>query len=281
MAEEIAQSGKPVKSLVITEEGGTLKSIESGSRMVKDMLQTMNQVPRAILTPADLVVAMDCAGSDATSGLASNPAVGVAADMLVEAGGTVYSFNVWKELLGLGEVLAERAANEEVAQQLKRECRDEGNPTVNLGNQVGGITTYREKAVGALAKSGTHPIKGVVNTFDRPVEPGLYMQVFVEGSNEGESDPQCAMAMAASGAHIVVETTGVGTVTGGVVAPVIKVCANSKTIAMLGDDIDIDASPIMSGDKTVEQVGSQIYNEIIEVATGKQTCTELLGHFED
>jgi altronate dehydratase len=107
------------------------------------------------------------------------------------------------------------------------------------------------------------------------------MQVFVEGSNEGESDPQCAMAMAAGGAHIVVETTGVGTVTGGVVAPVIKVCGNPKTCALLSDDIDVDASPIMNGEKTVGEVGVQLYDEILAVAAGKRTLTEVLGHFED
>jgi altronate dehydratase len=281
VAAEIATSNKPVESLVITESGGTLRSIERGCQLVKEMVQAMEHVPRAAMEPADLVVAMDCAGSDATSGLAANPAVGNAADRLVEAGATVYFLNVWQELLGLGSVLAERAVNGEVAEALRRECRSSGNPTINLGNQRGGITTYREKAAGALSKGGTAPIRGVVKTFERPREPGLYLEVFVEGSNEGESDPQCAMQMAACGAHIVVETTGVGTVTGGVVAPVIKVCGNPKTVSMLGDDIDIDASPIMAGKQTIADVGAALYDEILAVAAGKPTITEVLGHFED
>ena len=160
VAAAIAASGKPAESVVITRSGGTLRSVERGCRLVKGMLQAMGQAPRAPMAPADLVVAMDCAGSDATSGLASNPAVGNAADRLVAAGATIYFLNVWQELLGLGSVLAERAVNERVADDLRRECRAVGNPTINLGNQRGGITTYREKAAGALSKGAPARSRG-------------------------------------------------------------------------------------------------------------------------
>jgi len=281
LAAEIAKSGKPSKSLVITEVGGTLKGVEAGSRIVKEMLKHVYQVPRVPIQIEELVVAMDCAGSDATSGLASNPAVGVAADLLVQAGGTVYFFNIYKELVGLADVLASRAANQEVADSLRQVVPDIKPPRPDLGNIRGGLTTYREKAAGALAKGGSTPIKGLVNTFQRPGEPGLYLEVLVPGSYEGTSDPQCAMQMAACGAHIVVETTGVGTVTGGVVAPVIKVCANPKTCARLADDMDIDASAIMTGAEDIQEVGERIRQEILAVAAGKQTRAEVLGHFED
>ena len=281
VAARIAQSGKPSEALVITESGGTLKTVDRGARIVSKMLEEIDRTQRVSMPVSDLVVAMDCAGSDATSGLASNPTVGVAADMLVETGGTVYFFNIWQELIGLGDVLASRAVNKQVTEELRQACAKDGAPQVNLGNEIGGITTYREKAVGALTKGGTSQIQGVVKSFDRPEKPGLYLQLMVEGSNEGESDPQCAMQMAAAGAHIVVETTGVGTVTGGVVAPVMKVCANPKTCALLADDLDIDASPIMTGEKEIEEVGREIYDEILNVAAGKLTRTEILGHFED
>ena len=281
VAAEIAKSGKRVKHLVITESGGTLRSVEKGCRLIVDMMQEVDLTPRVAMEPADLVVAMDCAGSDATSGLASNPAVGAAADLLIDDDATVYFFNVEKELIAVGDILAARAVSEQVAEELRGVCPRDGAPAVNLGNRRGGITTYREKAAGALSKGGTTPIRGVIKTFCRPKEPGLYLEVMVPGSNEGECDPQCAMQMAACGAHIVVETTGVGTITGGVVAPVLKVCANPQTLSLLADDMDVDASPIMTGEKTVQQVGREVYEEILAVASGKRTRTEVLGHFED
>lgn len=281
LAAEIAKSGKPVESLVITQAGGTLKAVEEGSRIVQNMLQHVHQAPRVPMAVKDLVAAMDCAGSDATSGLASNPAVGGAADLLVQAGSTVYFFNIYEELVGLADVLVSRAATTQVAQALRQVVPDIKPPRPDLGNIRGGITTYREKAAGALAKGGSSPIQGVVNAFERPSEPGLYLEVLVPGSYEGVSDPQCAMQMAACGAHIVVETTGVGTVTGGVVAPVLKVCANPKTCAWLSDDMDIDASAIMSGIKDIPEVARQIYQEILAVAAGKRTKAEVLGHLED
>ncbi|MBC7235128.1 MAG: UxaA family hydrolase [Chloroflexi bacterium] len=281
VAEAIGETGKPTASLIITRSGGTLRSLEQGCKLLDGLVQAAYTAPRALLAVADLVVAMDCAGSDATSGLASNPAVGAAADLLVDAGATVYFFNIWKELIGVGDILAKRAVNAEIAAKLRAVCPDEGDPDVNWGNMQGGITTYREKAAGALAKGGTRPIQGVIDSFRRPERHGLYLQIPVPDSSEGESDPQCAMQMAAAGAHIVVETTGVGTVTGGVVAPVIKVCANPQTIALLGDDMDIDASPILLGEKTVAEVGQEIYAEILAVAAGKRTRPEMLGHFED
>jgi altronate dehydratase large subunit len=281
VAAAIAETGKPTASLVIMRTGGTLRSLERGCQLLDGLVQAAHTAPRAPMAVSDLVVAMDCAGSDATSGLASNPAVGAAADLLVDQGATVYFFNIWKELIGVGDVLAARAVSAEVADALRAVCPDEGDPEVNYGNMQGGITTYREKAAGALAKGGTRPIQGVVDTFRRPERPGLYLEIPVADSSEGESDPQCAMQMAACGAHIVVETTGVGTITGGVVAPVLKVCANPDTLALLGDDMDVDASPILSGAKTVAQMGRTIYDEILAVAGGKRTRPEMLGHFED
>ena len=281
VAQEIAKTGKPVESLVITDVGGTLKSIEAGSRIVGQLLQQMPHVRRVRLNVADLVVAMDCAGSDATSGLAANPSVGAASDLLVQGGGTVCFFNILEEIMGMGETLAARAIDDAVAAEL-RQLAPPGAPLrPNLGNIRGGLSTYREKAAGALSKAGTTPILGIVRTFQRPERPGLYLEVPVEGSFEGLSDPQCAMQMAACGAHIVVETTGVGTITGGVVSPVIKVCANPKTISTLGDDMDIDASQIMSGARTIQEVGVQIRDRILSVAAGELTKTEILGHFED
>jgi len=281
LAAEIAKSGKPTRSLVITESGGTRRSITEGTKLLEELHRESERVVRTSLSISDLVVAMDCAGSDATSGLASNPAVGHAADLLIDAGATVYLFDIDEELIGLGNVLEARAVSPETAARLRSAVPDLDPPIPNLGNVRGGITTYREKAAGALSKGGTRPIRGVVDTFQCPEEHGLYLEVIVPGSNEGVSDPQCAMQMAACGAHIVVETTGVGTVTGGVVAPVIKVCANPKTCARLADDMDVDLSDLMQGKADIAAGGHRVLDTILAVAAGMPTCSEDLGHFED
>ena len=279
--EALKDSGKRVEFVQITDSGGTIKTIQDGTAKLRELIREAEQAPRVPLKISDLVVAMDCAGSDATSGLASNPAVGVASDLLVKAGATVYCFNVDQELVGMEDEYVARAANGNAAAQLRAVMPDCQAPTVSKGNRDGGITTAKEKAIGAFAKAGSSPFMGVVNTFEKPAEPGLYLEVMVPGSFEDYSDPQCAMNMAACGAHVVVETTGIGTVTGGVVAATMKVCANPKTCSLLGDEMDVDASPIMTGDKTIDEVGEEIYSEILAVAGGKQTKSEILGHFED
>ena len=282
LAAEIATSGKPTRYLKIGEQGGTRKSISRGCRLIEELAQEIENVPRVKMPISDLVVAMDCAGSDATSGLASNPAVGAASDLLVKEGATVYCFNVEQELIGMDKEYIARAANKEVAQKLKQILPvGKKAPEPSLGNVNGGITNAKEKAIGAFAKAGTAKLQGVVDTFQKPAKPGLYLEVMVPGSFEDFSDPQCAMQMAAAGAHIVVETTGVGTVTGSVVAVTVKVCANPKTCEMLGDDIDIDAGGIMTGEKSVSQVGKEIYDYVLQVAQGKLTRSEELDHFED
>ena len=281
LVEEVRKHGKRAEYVQITDSGGTIKTIQDGTEILRELIKEAEEVPRVPLKMSELVVAMDCAGSDATSGLASNPAVGVASDMLIEAGATVYCFNVDQELVGMGKEYVSRAANEEAAEQLRAAMPHITAPAVSKGNQDGGITTAKEKAIGALAKAGSKPIYGVVDTFEKPSQPGLYLEVMVPGSFEDYSDPQCAMNMAACGAHVVVETTGIGTVTGGVVAATMKVCANPKTCALLGDEMDVDASPIMTGDKTIDEVGEEIYDEILAVAGGRQTKSEILGHYED
>jgi altronate dehydratase large subunit len=281
LMEAIRKHGRRAEYVQITECGGTIKTIEAGRKILQELIEEAKKVPRVSIKTSDLVVAMDCAGSDATSGLASNPATGVASDLLVEQGATVYCFNVDQELVGMEEAYVSRAANEKAANQLRAVMPHVDAPTPSKGNQDGGITTAREKAIGAFAKAGKSPFEGVVKTFEKPTKPGLYLEVMVPGSFEDYSDPQCAMNMAACGAHIVVETTGVGTVTGGVVAATMKVCANPKTCSMLGDEMDIDASAIMTGEKTIDEVGRELYEEILEIAGGKETRSEIFGHFED
>ena len=214
LANAVRKLGKRAEFVQITETGGTIKTVEKGTRILKELVEEAERTPRAPLPVSDLVVAMDCAGSDATSGLAANSAVGVASDLLIEGGGTVYCFNVDQELIGMEEEYCARAINDEVREKLRAAIPKIDAPAPSKGNTLGGITTAQEKAIGAFAKAGSSPISGIVDTFEKPEDPGLYLEVMVPGSFEDYSDPQCAMQMAACGAHVVVETTGVGTITG-------------------------------------------------------------------
>jgi altronate hydrolase len=281
LVEAISGTGKPARHLVISQTGGTIRSITRGRELLREVLSELNQAPRVEMTVRDLVVGVDCGVSDATSGIASNPAVGAAADLLIAEGATVYLFNIKHEMIGMGDALAGRAISPAVARALRDECPQEVRAPLLPIFEHAGITTYREVAVGALAKGGSSPIMGVIKTFEKPSQPGLYLQVFPEGSNEGECDIQDTMAMAAAGAHIVVRTIGGGSVVGGIVTPVIKVCANPNTIALLGEDIDIDASGILKGTQTVEEAGRIIFQVIIDVAAGKQTKAEMFDYNED
>ena len=280
----IAKSAKAAASVVIEAAGGTLRSVEQGARLLMDIMRRASETTRVPLEPSQLVLGVDCAGSDATSGLASNPATGAALDLHLKAGGFGYFLNVPSELIGCGDCLAERAVSKETADELKRVASvfpDDPKMRPPYGNVEGGITTYREKSAGALAKAGTHEIRGVLTEFMRPEQEGLYMVSPPPGSWTNETDPQCVMILAACGAHLVIETTGCGTVTGAPVVPVIKVCANRDTCRRLADNVDIDLSTVMEGEKTITAAGQDIYDEVLKVAAGRLTCSEILGHFED
>lgn len=284
VAQAIAVSGKPAAHIVIEDVGGTLRAIEEGSRRLMNIVRQASQAERVPMEVSDLVIAVDCAASDATSGLASNPASGIASDLHIGAGGTSYFLDVPEELIGCGDYLASRACDLQTANELQRLAAvapDDPKVRPPYGNIRGGITTFREKAAGALAKAGNQPISGVITTFEKPDQKGLYLVSAPPGSWTNDSDPQCVMVLAASGAHLVIETTGCGTVTGGAVAPVIKVCANADTCRRQPDNIDVDLSAIMAGKETIAAAGQRIYQEALAVAGGKLTCSEILGHYED
>lgn len=284
VAAQVAKTGKPTAWVNIEDGGGSIKAIEAGLRHVLRITREATDAPRVELAPQDLILAVDCAASDSTSGLASNPATGVAVDFHVDRGAITYFLDVPEELIGCGDCLAARACNHTVAAELRRVAAvapDDPKIKPPYGNIRGGITTFREKAAGALAKSGTRPIQGVITDFKRPTKGGLYLVSAPPDAWTNDSDPQCVQIMAACGAHLVVETTGCGTVTGGVVAPVIKVCANPDTCRREPDNIDVDISGIIKGEMSIVDAGRIIYDEVMAVAAGRLTYAEILGHFED
>jgi altronate dehydratase large subunit len=292
IAEQIRTTGKPVELVSIQAAGGTRAAIETGVEKASAM-QTL-PVERTPILLADLIVGVECGGSDTTSGIAANPAVGVAADRVIASGGTVI-FEETNELLGCESALVEQAATPEVADEILaaiRIARDWGARTgqraISAGNIEGGLTTIEEKSLGAVCKAGTAPVVGVLHggEWERPSKPGLHLlapyYVRQEGWTGGGSisDPNGVTELAACGAHIVVFTTGRGTVTGSGIVPVIKVCGNPETYARMSENMDVNAGAIITGERTLAEVGDEIFARIASTAAGALTKNEELGHFE-
>ncbi len=281
----IRESRKPTDWISIQELGGTSNAVTEGKRILRAMLEKVGGLKREEFGVSKLVVGVKCGASDTTSGLAANPAVGATADMLVDAGGAVLMSEP-EEAIGAEEPLAKRAISEEVRKRIYRMIGDEekrcsvpGVQTELLcrGNVEGGLTTIEEKSLGAIYKSGSRPIKGVLENSNRllervPKEGGFYLQ---DGTH---LEPMTMSSMAAAGAQIIVFITGRGGTFGHAIVPLIKVTGNSDTYLRMKDDMDINASTIIEGQESVEAVGRRIFSEIIEVASGKRTRGEVLGY---
>jgi len=284
VAEEIAGTGKPVETVIIQECGGTLKTTTCGIQLASKMAQDISLMKTQEFPISELCLGVECGGSDFTSGLASNPAVGVASDLLVDAGGTSI-LSETTEFIGAEHILVKRAKTPEIAQkilEMVKNCEARammlnvdirgGQPTP--GNIQGGISSIEEKSLGCIYKAGQSLINGVLSYAEIPKEKGLYVM-----DTPGQ-DVESMTGMVAGGATVIVFTTGRGTPTGAPLVPVIKVTANPETYEKMSDNIDINASSIILGEKTIDQVGQEIFEEIIAVANGKLTKAESLGHRE-
>jgi altronate dehydratase large subunit len=285
-AEGVSASGKPVEDVVIQRDGGSIRAIEAGARILRQMASQLSSQQRQPFDLSKLVVALQCGGSDGTSGIAANPAVGVAVDRLVDAGATVL-FSETGEMTGTAHLLARRAVNDQVAGRIRRMIdgniqwrKAAGSDGVSLprGNQEGGLTTTEEKSLGSIRKSGTRPIQGVLENsrerLERLTKPGLYIQ---DGTGW---DVASITHMAAIGAQLAVFTTGRGSTTGHAIVPVIKVTGNPTTYEHMVDNIDVNAGRIIQGKAGIRQVGEEIWQMVLAVASGAKTKPEALG-FQD
>jgi altronate dehydratase large subunit len=280
----LAASGVNCRRLSIQEEGGSRATFTRGIALVRELLDEVARAEREPVSMSELIVGVECGGSDGWSGVTANPAVGAASDLLVRSGGAVILSEV-TEFIGAEHLLAARAASPEIARRivdatLRREAAarllgvDMRGGQPSPGNIAGGLTTIEEKSLGAIAKGGSTPVREFVGYAHRPSKRGLVVM------DTPGSDPESVTAMVAGGAQIVVFTTGRGSPAGCPIAPVIKVCSNSPTYRRLAEDMDIDAGAIVERGETPEQVGSRILVEIIAVAEGKQTAAEAWGHRE-
>jgi altronate dehydratase large subunit len=286
VAEGIQSTGKPMETLVIQEEGGTIKTTDKGVRILRNMAHEVAELKREPFPLSELTLAVECGGSDATSGLAANPAVGVAADMLIDEGGVVM-FGETQEMTGTQHILARRAVNEDVAKDIigmveRQEARMRAmgidSRYMSKGNQDGGLTTLEEKSLGAIRKGGTQPIQGVLRNdreaLDQPSRSGLWLQ---DGTGW---DVPSVTHMVAAGAQVVVFTSGRGSTTGHAIAPVLKVTGNPTTYRNLTDNIDVNAGTILDGGESLNSVGGRIFESVVEVASGRLTKAEALGFHE-
>lgn len=288
LADGIAPSGKPVEKIVIQECGGSLRALEIGASLARKLVQEVSTIQREQFGLEHLAVATECGGTDAFSGIVANPAVGIAADMIVAAGGTVMISEV-TELLGVEDLFAARAASPEVAEQIYRVIRlSEATLTrqsendlsgkrralISTGNIQGGVSTIVEKSLGGARKAGTSPFVGVLKYGETYTRRGLHLM------DTPGHDAQSTTGMVAGGCQIVLFTTGRGTPTGHPIAPVIKLTGNTQTFEKMIDNLDINTGQVIDGTKTLRGAGEEIFSEVLAVANGKRTKAEVLSHDE-
>ncbi|MDY3052768.1 MAG: UxaA family hydrolase [Ndongobacter sp.] len=286
LASLIAPTGKAVESIVIQEEGGTLNAIARGVRIAAELARRISDQTREEFDISELILGMECGGSDPTSGLASNPTIGYVSDKLVDLGGSSI-LSETTEVIGAEHLLAQRFADEAQRAKFLRMVQDVENRAIALGqdlrsgqptpgNKEGGLSTIEEKSLGCMYKAGTKPFKGALE-YSEPLpteQPGLY---FMDTPGQ---DIDSITGMVAGGAQVIVFSTGRGTPTGSPIAPVIKITGNSSTFANMPDNIDINAGRIITEGVSLPQLGEELFDMMVEVCNGKQTKAEALGHRE-
>ncbi len=284
LADKIAAGPSPLEFLIIQEEGGMRRTVQRGVEAARRFAAAAAGLERQSCPASALTIGLECGGSDATSGMAANPAMGAFSDLLVAQGAKVILAET-SELLGAEHILAGRAATPEVRDRLLAvidECErllkatgeDFMGKQPTPGNVRGGISTVEEKALGDVLKGGTTPVMDVLAYGQRPTKPGLSFM------DTPGNDPASVTGLVGAGCQIVTFTTGRGNPMGNAIAPVIKITGNAATYARLGEDMDVNASPIVSGEETIYQVGRRIYDLCLRVASGEQTAAELGGHAE-
>ena len=284
IAEELEKVGQRFETVSVQDAGGTSKCVEEGKRLAERLLAEASNNNRESVDISELILGLECGGSDALSGLTANPALGVASDLLVAEGGTAI-FTETTEMLGAEQILAKRAANTEVERHIYEKIAAAETKAKSMGvdirgsqpspgNIEGGLTTIEEKSLGCIRKGGSTTIMQVVGYAEKPTEKGL---IVMDGT---ALDVESNIGLIASGVQVIVFTTGRGTPVGTPSVPVIKVSTNSNIYQRMEENMDINAGVIVDGEATLQEVGKGVLNEIVEVASGKQTKAEILGHRE-
>jgi altronate dehydratase large subunit len=279
VARRIRSSGKPVEAVHL-QPNGTINAVAEGTRRALRLVVQASGARRQSCPSAALLLGVQCGGSDTTSGLTCNPVIGRLSDRLVEDGGTVV-ISETSEFFGAEHLFAARTADPAVGRaftdmvlRLEREAMSQGmdirgtNPTPD--NMRGGLTTIEEKALGAMAKAGSSPLRGVLSYGEAPSGKGLHFMDAPAPAVENLT------ALAAAGCQFIFFGTGVGNPIGNMVSPTVKVSGNVNTLRTMADNIDFDASDILEKKATVGAVGDRLYDYAMEVASGTRTSSEIL-----
>lgn len=280
-----ARTDKPVRTLVIQQVGGSIKAVEEGTRIARELAAAAALERRVECPISELVLGTNCGGSDTSSGLGSNPLIGEVSDWLVAQGGTSVLCET-PELFGGEHILARRAATPDVGAQILKIVSDyeayvqmfgaemrEGNPSP--GNMAGGLTTLEEKSLGCIHKGGHSPITAVY-----PYAAQLAAHEGLVIMDTPGNDPSSVMGLVAGGCQLVVFSTGLGTPTGNSIAPVYRLTANPRTAATMADNTDFDASATIYGPDSMLELRDRFIDRIIDVCSGAPTCAEALGYTE-
>ena len=284
LMQTVAATGKPIDMVRIQEDGGISASIALGISKAKALAAKISTYHREKVDASNIVMSIKCGGSDATSGMASNCVIGYVADKVVDLGGTVI-FGETTEFIGAEHILARRAVNKEVGDRIfeivaNMEARAKslgcdmrkGQPTP--GNIAGGLTTIEEKSLGAIMKSGSRPIQGVLNYTDMITDQkGLWIK------DTPGREPEILTGMACTGAQVMLFSTGRGAPQGFPSMPVLKICGNVNTYKKMEQDMDINAGVIITGESTIHEVGEYAFERMIGILNGEMTKSEAIKYF--
>ncbi len=279
------RTNKEIRSLVIQEVGGSIRAVEEGTRIARELVREASTCVREECGIDELIFGTNCGGSDTSSGLGSNPLIGEVSDWMVAQGATTVLCET-PELFGGEHILARRAKTPEVGEQVIKIVRDyekyvqmfgaemrEGNPSP--GNMAGGLTTLEEKSLGCIHKAGHSTINAVY-----PYAAQLKSHEGLVVMDTPGNDPSSVGGIIAGGCQLVVFSTGLGTPTGNAIAPVLRLTANGRTAKTMADNIDFDAQATIYGPETMEELRDQLIDQIIRVCNGEPTCAEALGYTE-
>ena len=284
MYKEISATGKHVEIIHIQELGGVSRAIQVGTDIARQMAIEISGLQRQPVDVSNIIMSIKCGASDATSGIASNCVIGYVSDKLVDLGATVI-FGETTEFIGGEHLLAKRAVNKEVGDKILQIVADmearakslgcdmrKGQPTP--GNIAGGLSSIEEKSLGAIMKSGSRPIQGVLEYPEMVTnQKGLWIK------DTPGREPEILTGMAATGAQCMMFSTGRGAPQGFPSMPVIKICGNPNTYQRMEQDMDLNAGLILTGEKSIEQVGEEAFAKLIRTLNGEMTKNEAIQYF--
>ena len=275
-----ARTDKPIEGLLIQEEGGTIETVAKAKKIARRMVIEASMCRREECDISELMLGIECGGSDATSGLVSNPVMGIISDRIIAAGGTSM-FSETVEMIGAEHLLARRSATPEVAQRILDLVRfredeqiaageDVRNTQPSPGNRDGGITTLEEKSLGCIHKGGSTPIVEMLHCAQPPTKRRLVLM------DSPSYDLLSVTAKIAAGCQLIVFTTGRGNAIGSAVAPVMKVTANGDTARKLSDNIDLDMSAVLEEGVSLDAMADITMQQILDTLSGRLTSAEAL-----